>query len=800
MIDVDKQVTIQGVSGYPSVGGFKLLARSTINGLTITEGVRFDELGLECTIRNNKFMGCGINIGINWLYGNQTIMKNLFYGSPVGIRMHDSLGNTIYSNTFENCEKGVYAIEGAGGHVISDNYFKNCDIGIDLQGDSADIYNNYFSNDVNLRVNQAGGTTLNTTKTAGTNIIDGPYLGGNYWATPAGDGFSETHLDTDGDGIAEEEYEVANGAVDYFPLVTPRVSATITVDSDGSGDYTTIQAALNHTVDGDTIIVNPGTYPEEMIEVNKEVTIKGASDYPSVGGFMAQVKTDIRGLTITQGIDFGDLGAGCTIRNNRFEGCGIDTGMRQGGQTIMNNLFLNSPCGVHTFDNLRNVIIGNTFQNCEVGAYFSSGSGYHTVTENTFKDCDIGVEVADETVVIYNNYFSNDINLKLINDARAQLNTTLTEGENIIGGPYIGGNYWGSPSGDGFSQTHLDTNGDGIAEETCEFEVEIIQIEDVIDYLPLVTPRTEPEPEPTPTPEDPEEEPTEDNSTETNSTETVTPEDNSTADNSTDVVLPGNETNSTDDATETSSSSHKSSGSSSSGGGGGGGSPEPAKNVEVKELSQVFITNGKAVKFEFKNNATCVVSVNFDAIRNAGKTTTIVEQLKNKSALVPELPEGEVYKSFNVWVGNSGYATSKNIENPGLVFKVANSWIQDEQIKKDSITLSRYVDEDEDDDEDGAWTELNTTQTGEDDKFLYFSAETPGYGSFAISGAPTMKAPAEQVLELQAENRTIRSVNTEEEETGGDEERKDTGRTMVGVGIVICALVVVGVMIKSMKK
>ena len=31
---------------------------------------------------------------------------------------------------------------------------------------------------------------------------------------------------------------------------------------------------------------------------------------------------------------------------------------------------------------------------------------------------------------------------------------------------------------------------------------------------------------------------------------------------------------------------------SSSSGGGGGGSPEPAKNVEVKELSQVFITNG----------------------------------------------------------------------------------------------------------------------------------------------------------------------------------------------------------------
>ena len=94
--------------------------------------------------------------------------------------------------------------------------------------------------------------------------------------------------------------------------------------------------------------------------------------------------------------------------------------------------------------------------------------------------------------------------------------------------------------------------------------------------------------------------------------------------------------------------------------GGGGGSPEPAKNVKVKELSQLFITNGKAVKFDFTKNATCVVYVGFDAIKNVGKTTTIVEELKNKSALVSELPEGEVYKSFNVWVGNSGYATQKH--------------------------------------------------------------------------------------------------------------------------------------------
>ena len=170
---------------------------------------------------------------------------------------------------------------------------------------------------------------------------------------------------------------------------------------------------------------------------------------------------------------------------------------------------------------------------------------------------------------------------------------------------------------------------------------------------------------------------------------------------------------------------HSSSGGSSSGGG-GGGSPEPAKNVEVKELAQVFITNGKEVKFDFTKNATCVVYVSFDAKKTVGKTTTIVEELKNKSALVSELPAGELYKSFNVWVGNGGYATSTNLENPEICFKVEKAWIPDKKIDQSSITLNRYSDE--------KWEHLPASLSGEDDKYLYFTAETREFASFAITG------------------------------------------------------------------
>jgi PGF-pre-PGF domain-containing protein len=195
----------------------------------------------------------------------------------------------------------------------------------------------------------------------------------------------------------------------------------------------------------------------------------------------------------------------------------------------------------------------------------------------------------------------------------------------------------------------------------------------------------------------------------------------------------------------------------SSGGGGAGGSPEPARNVEVKELSQAQVSNGKPVKFDFTKNATCVVYVSFDSKRTAGKTTAIAEQLKGKSTLVSELDSGEVYKYFNLWVGNSGFATPSNIENPLVCFKVEKAWIQDKKIDKSSITLSRFSDK--------KWNQLSTNQSGENDKYLYFTTNTPGFSPFVITGKTKANVNKAQPL---TENKTHLDVdNTQNKTTAG---------------------------------
>jgi PGF-pre-PGF domain-containing protein len=180
-----------------------------------------------------------------------------------------------------------------------------------------------------------------------------------------------------------------------------------------------------------------------------------------------------------------------------------------------------------------------------------------------------------------------------------------------------------------------------------------------------------------------------------------------------------------------------------SGGGGAGGSPEPQSNVEAKELAQTFIGNGNSVTFNFSQNATPVLNINFDSKRTAGMTTTIVEMLINQSTLVSEPPADEVYKYLNIWVGNSGFATPENIENAAVNFKVEKSWIQDKNIDKSSITLNRF--------NDSKWDALPTNLTGEDDMYLYFTAETPGFSSFAITGKITAN---EAVNTTPSENQT----------------------------------------------
>ena len=61
-------------------------------------------------------------------------------------------------------------------------------------------------------------------------------------------------------------------------------AATLYVDDDGTAQYKTIQDAVNHATNGDTIIVQSGTYKETVNMTSSGLTFLGKG-YPKVNGF-----------------------------------------------------------------------------------------------------------------------------------------------------------------------------------------------------------------------------------------------------------------------------------------------------------------------------------------------------------------------------------------------------------------------------------------------------------------------------------------------------------------------------------
>jgi hypothetical protein len=70
-----------------------------------------------------------------------------------------------------------------------------------------------------------GGGAFSMTRTPAVSITGSWYAGGNAWARPDGNGFSQTCMDTDADGICDSPYHVFEILSDEHPLVFSRQTA-----------------------------------------------------------------------------------------------------------------------------------------------------------------------------------------------------------------------------------------------------------------------------------------------------------------------------------------------------------------------------------------------------------------------------------------------------------------------------------------------------------------------------------------------------------------------------------------------
>lgn len=646
------------------------------------------------TINGNNASGGDTGIRAD-CSNNNTFVENTASGSDLGIDLFDSDYNFLTANNANSNNESGILLTISQHNILSENIVVGNTRGMTLEGWTGEIstsenmlFANIISNNSELGIwltaatnNTIYGNSFNNTK----NVKD---TGNNIWNTTAGNYWSDyAGSDADGNGIGDTPHIINSltGSKDYLPVCRePGVPITLTVGP-GPGAFSSIQAAVDAAWERDTLLVSPGTYTEN-VKVNKSISIISSSGNPD--------DTIIHAAAPEEHI-FNVTADSVTISG--FTVSGTSEGYIAG-------IYMEGVSGCILSEN---ILFDSYF-----GAWLSESENC-TLSGNTVTGGRFGIYLEDsKNNSIYNNLFRNSDNIRLSGECAGNTwNTSRTEGPNILGDPYIGGNCWANPEGTGFSETTPDADGDGF----CDAPYGIPGSENEFDSLPLYNP----------------------------------PE----------VANGGVEEE------EEYRGSSGSSGSRSALFGGISG--VSSANVLAASFSRQQIIAGQQAEFTFSEPGCSVMGIRFVSGTSAGTVTGKVEILSGLPKTVLGGPEGMVFQYMNIVIGSQFLGESGNFEGAVINFKVPRSWVDENNINESSLVLNRYHDK--------AWTQLATEKTGEDDEFLYFRAETPGFSFYSITGEKKGALTITPTETSGSEAAAQQTMGNEVPDTTSEETKKSQG-------------------------
>lgn len=161
----------------------------------------------KTSVLDSTFAGVTLDGGTSGV----SVVDSRFHDNWVGVFIRNSSRNAVIGNMIDSAGGTGISLYSAGENRVTDNR---------------------FSTPRNVKI---AGTPLanqwNTTRTSRTNVVGGPFSGGNFWGAPDNRGWSDGAFDTDRDGIGDEVYTLTTDElnVDALPLVVYAMPAPVAV-------------------------------------------------------------------------------------------------------------------------------------------------------------------------------------------------------------------------------------------------------------------------------------------------------------------------------------------------------------------------------------------------------------------------------------------------------------------------------------------------------------------------------------------------------------------------------------------